>query len=84
MIDAGKRLERAGWTVEEIEDTPPLREAADLQTKLWFGDGYEAHAGNAAEREGDPGALACLRGQPRPRCTPMVGLSRRRSPAGPR
>ena len=61
VADAGKRLERAGWTVEEIETTPPLREAADLQTKLWLGDGYEAQLA-AAEREGDPGALACLRG----------------------
>ncbi len=61
VADAGKRLERAGWTVEEIADTPPLREAADLQTKLWLGDGYEAQLA-AAEREGDPGALACLRG----------------------
>ena len=60
VADAGKRLERAGWVVEEI-DTPPLREAADLQTKLWLGDGYEAQLA-AAEREGDPGALACLRG----------------------
>src|SRR5467141_3348539 len=31
IADAGKRLERAGWTVEETETTPPLREAADLQ-----------------------------------------------------
>lgn len=61
VADAGKRLERAGWTVEEITTTPPLREAADLQTKLWLGDGYEAQLA-AAEREGDPGALACLRG----------------------
>ena len=61
VADAGKRLERAGWAVEEIANTPPLREAADLQTKLWLGDGYEAQL-DAAEREGDPGALACLRG----------------------
>lgn len=61
VADAGKRLERAGWVVEQIETTPPLREAADLQTKLWLGDGYEAQLA-AAEREGDPGALACLRG----------------------
>ena len=61
VADAGKRLERAGWTVEEIATTPPLRESADLQTKLWLGDGYEAQLA-AAEREGDPGALACLRG----------------------
>ena len=51
----------AGWVVEEIANTPPLREAAELQTKLWLGDGYEAQL-EAAEREGDPGALACLRG----------------------
>ena len=61
VADAGKRLERAGWTVEEIANTPPLREAAELQTKLWLGDGYEAQL-EMAEREGDPGALACLRG----------------------
>jgi amidase len=59
--DAGKRLERAGWTVEEVADTPPLQEAAVLQTRLWLGDGYEAQLA-MAEREGDPGALACLRG----------------------
>jgi amidase len=61
VADAGKRLQRAGWLVEEIETTPPLREPAELQTKLWLGDGYEAQLA-AAEREGDPGALACLRG----------------------
>ena len=60
LVDAAKRLERAGWTVEQVE-SPPLREAADWQTKLWLGDNYEAQLA-AAEREGDPGALACLRG----------------------
>jgi amidase len=60
VIDAGKRLERAGWKVEEVA-TPPMREPADLQTKLWLGDNYEGLLA-AAEREGDPGALACLRG----------------------
>ena len=61
VADAGRRLEHAGWVVEQIETTPPLREAADLQTKLWLGDSYEAQL-ETAEREGDPGALACLRG----------------------
>src|SRR6202158_6084688 len=61
VADAGRRLERAGWVVEEIDDTPPLLEAADLQTRLWLGDGFEAQL-ETAEREGDPGALACLRG----------------------
>src|SRR5665213_717716 len=61
VADAGKRLERAGWVVEQIENTPPLREAAELQTRLWLGDGYDAQLA-AAEREDDPAALACLRG----------------------
>ena len=61
VADAGKRLQDAGWIVEEISDTPPLREAAEIQTRLWLGDGYEAQL-EMAEREGDPGALACLRG----------------------
>jgi amidase len=61
VADAGRRLARAGWTVEEISTTPPMREAADWQTKLWLGDGYEAQL-EAVEKEGDPGALACLRG----------------------
>ena len=62
VADAGERLRRAGWTVEEIADTPPLREAADWNTKLWLGDFYEAQLA-AAEKEGDPGALACLKGK---------------------
>jgi amidase len=73
VADAGKRLERAGWTVEEIEATPPLREAAELQTKLWLGDNYEAQL-DAAEREGDPGALACLRGN-KPKVYPFDAAS---------
>ncbi len=60
--DAGKRLERAGWSVEEITEIPPFEEAADLQMKLWLSDGYDALR-DMAEREGDPGALAILRDQ---------------------
>jgi amidase len=62
--DAGKRLEAAGWVVEEVDNTPALREAAELQTTIWFGDGFQGML-DAAEREGDPGALACLRGNVR-------------------
>jgi amidase len=69
VSDAGKRLERAGWTVEVIENTPPMREAVEWQTKLWLGDGYQAQL-EMAEREGDPGALACLRGN-RAKVTPF-------------
>lgn len=57
--DAGRRLAAAGWEVEEIADTPSLREAADLQMKLWLGDGFPAFA-EAVAREGDPGALAVV------------------------
>ena len=69
VADAGERLKRAGWTVEEIPDTPPLREAADWNRKLWLGDMYEAQLATA-EKEGDPGALACLRGN-RGKVTPF-------------
>lgn len=62
LVDAAKRLERAGWVVEEIANTPPLKEAAQLQVNLWMGDGYASQIA-AAEKEGDPGALAALRGQ---------------------
>src|SRR5246127_135068 len=69
VADAGERLRRAGWTVEEIANTPPLREAADWNRKLWLGDNYEAQLA-MAEKEGDPGALACLRGN-RAKVTPF-------------
>ena len=59
---AGERLKRAGWTVEDVPDTPPLREAAGWNRKLWLGDMYDAQLA-AAEKEGDPGALACLQGK---------------------
>jgi amidase len=61
LKDAARRLQSAGWTVEEVANTPPLNEAAELQRKFWLGDGFEAMLA-AAEKEGDPGALACLRG----------------------
>lgn len=61
LIDAAQRLARAGWIVEEIANTPPLKEAAQLQVNLWLGDNHAAQLA-AAEREGDPGALAALRG----------------------
>ncbi len=60
LVEAAKRLEAAGWEVEEVAALPPLREAAELQTRLWLGDGYEASLA-AAEREGDAGALIVLR-----------------------
>jgi len=37
LTDAAKRLEADGWTVEEVP-CPPMREAADLNAKLWMGE----------------------------------------------
>lgn len=59
LRDAAKRLEAAGWQVEEIADTPPLREANDIQLTLWLGDGFAAVRA-LAEREGDPAAIGLL------------------------
>jgi amidase len=61
VLDAGRRLADAGWKVEEIEDTPSLHDAAEVQQALWLGDGYAAQA-DAAARDGDPGALAVMAG----------------------
>jgi amidase len=59
ILDAGRRLADAGWTVEEIADTPPLNEAAEVNEWLWLGDGF-AQLADEAERDGDPGALAVV------------------------
>ena len=59
LRDAARRLVDAGWTVDEIDDTPPMREAALLQEQLWLGDGFDALA-NAVEQDGDPGAAAVI------------------------
>jgi amidase len=59
LRDAARRLVDAGWTVDEIDDTPPMREAAQLQEQLWLGDGFDALA-NAVESDGDPGAAAVI------------------------
>ena len=61
VLDSGRRLTEAGWTVEQIEDTPPLRDAAEVQAQLWLGDGFAQQAA-AAARDGDPGALATIAG----------------------
>ncbi|HEM7893050.1 MULTISPECIES: amidase family protein [Burkholderia] len=59
LRDAARRLVDAGWTVDEIDDTPPMREAALLQEQLWLGDGFDALA-NAVAGDGDPGAAAVV------------------------
>ncbi|VWD19787.1 amidase family protein [Burkholderia lata] len=59
LRDAARRLIDAGWTVDEIDDTPPMREAALLQEQLWLGDGFDALT-NAVVTDGDPGAAAVV------------------------
>src|SRR6476660_9382896 len=59
VLDAGRRLADAGWTVEEIDDTPPLNESAEVNEWLWLADGF-AQLADAAERDGDPGARAVV------------------------
>src|SRR5690606_31547648 len=63
LLDAAARLREAGWEVAELDDIPPMREAAVAQVTLWLGDEYPALLAEA-QAEGDPGALAMLRGQP--------------------
>lgn len=59
LLDAARRLAAAGYEVEQVEDVPPLEEAADLQVQLWLGDGYAGLA-QAVHREGDPAAIALI------------------------
>jgi amidase len=59
LRDAARRLAEAGWEVTEIDDTPPIREASQIQIQLWLGDGFAAVRA-AAEREGDPAAIGLL------------------------
>jgi amidase len=59
LQDAARRLESAGWTVEETNAVPPMREAAEVQIAMWLGDGYEGMVA-AADREGDAGASNLL------------------------
>lgn len=61
LREAAERLRARGWQVDEVENLPPLKEAADLQILLWLGDGY-AGMEAAAIKENDPGALAALAG----------------------
>jgi amidase len=61
LQDAARRLSEAGWRVYEVDNTPPLKEAADLQINLWLSDGFDAMEA-AALKEGDRGAMTALAG----------------------
>ena len=60
VLEAARRLEAAGYDVEPVE-VPGFREPSELQLRLWLGDGWAGFRA-AIEREGDPGALAVMRG----------------------
>ena len=62
LLDAAARLRDAGWVVDEVDQLPPLQETVALQIALWMGDGYQGMV-DAAQREGDAGAIAALAGQ---------------------
>jgi amidase len=59
LRDAARRMIDAGWTVVEIDNTPPMRAAAEVQEALWLGDGFEALA-DAVANDGDRGAAAVI------------------------
>ncbi|MGI4950703.1 MAG: amidase family protein [Janthinobacterium lividum] len=61
LLDAAKRLERAGYEIVPLDTVPDFRESTALQMKLWLGDGWAGFRA-AVEREGDPGALAVMHG----------------------
>jgi amidase len=61
VLEAGRRLADAGWTVEKIDDTPPLNGALEVNEWLWLGDGFAEFA-DAVARDGDPGAMAVVAG----------------------
>ena len=57
LRDSARRLEAAGWQVEEVAALPPLAEAAQLQALLWLAETRRG-GGTAFAREADPDALA--------------------------
>lgn len=54
LRDAARRLEKAGWAIEEV-DTPPLRRPAELQAMLWLAESRRG-LNRALREEDDPDA----------------------------
>ncbi len=54
LREASRQLGEAGWEVTEVE-TPPMREAMQLQLLLWMSE-YAYNGGEAVRREDDPDA----------------------------
>ena len=57
LRDAARRLAAAGWVVEEVENTPPLAEPAQLQLLLWLAETRRGQSAAIAQ-EADPDATA--------------------------
>ena len=57
LRDAARRLEAAGWAVEEVANTPPLEDPARLQAMLWLAETRRG-MGAAVAEEADPDAVA--------------------------
>lgn len=62
LHEAAARLKDAGWSVTELDELAPIQAVCDAQITLWMGDGFEAMV-QAAQAEGDAGAIAALAGQ---------------------
>ena len=54
LREAARQLAEAGWEIAEVE-TPPMREAMELQLLLWMSE-YAYNDGEAVRREDDPDA----------------------------
>lgn len=54
LFDAAKRLQNAGWQIEEVE-CPDMREPARLQAILWLAE-FRRGAAALVEKEADPDA----------------------------
>ncbi len=61
LREAANDLRDAGWIVEERADIPHIREAAELQARLWTGESFAPWEKMIAE-DGDPGAAAIIAG----------------------
>jgi len=58
LNEAAGRLRQAGWQVDELDQLPPLKSAAEVQA-LWLVDGADELL-DMALADGDPGAINIL------------------------
>jgi len=58
LNEAAGRLRQAGWQVDELDQLPPLKSAAEVQA-LWLVDGADELL-EMARADGDPGAINVL------------------------